>query len=824
MWWQLQDLRLRLAAPLVLMRGVIVFRIPPALAHVVAQAPLAFVLVAATATTSLAADVAGTPASQASTATAKGNSPDVPHDVSLAEILTAIVAQDASERAIRAHLPGPARFDALAAAIEADETRFAKTGRVGFGPSDGVLEYFALLDLSAEIHTLDRRLGAAIDEVVATAKTLDADLDRLARYDREALTWLAAARARNAPVAVLERIEALPERHLALEHELQASRDLVLDLLTRATRLRDAMAVRFAEAADRRSGIEVRMRSAQEVPLWRTTPMPGGIGNVVQNAQAGLHVVAEYLRANAIRLLAVALTAFAVGLLLMATSRKRLAQASEIDLDARRTRGLFEAPVTAALLLTMLALIRFGPTGPAFYYDLLWSAIPIAAALLARDFAPLESLSLITLAAALVSAALLGPILDPLPLSSRVLLIAQCVAVAGALAVDLRRRNLVQPESPHPVLTRRAAKAMIVLLLLAVAASVLGYVGASRILRNAVLGALGIGLVVIIARFLLYGFAVALLQTETARRLRIVRLHLESIRRTVRVGLAILAWIVWAAGMLLLLGRLDGTVRFAQRVVDATIEIGAVGIPMAGILTGLAVVAGTFVVIKVVRLLLDVEILPRLPIKQGVAFAVSTLIRYGLITAGVLLAMAAMGIDLTKVTVLAGALGVGIGFGLQSVINNFVCGLILLTERPISAGDEMQMGNLQGTVESIGVRSTTIRTPQGADVIVPNADLISKVVSNWTLSDRRRRLEIDVGVARETEPEAVMQLLEAAAKEIDGVAPAPAPRAWLTGFREKARDYRLHAWVYEFDRALAVQSELRVAIARRLEAASFRSA
>jgi small-conductance mechanosensitive channel len=131
--------------------------------------------------------------------------------------------------------------------------------------------------------------------------------------------------------------------------------------------------------------------------------------------------------------------------------------------------------------------------------------------------------------------------------------------------------------------------------------------------------------------------------------------------------------------------------------------------------------------------------------------------------------MAAMGIDLTKVTLLAGAVGVGIGFGLQTVVSNFVSGLLLLVERPIKIGDAVQVGDIEGDVRRIGVRSSTIRTSAGADIIVPNSDLISKAVTNWTLSDRKRRLQIEIGVAYGTEPEEVVRLLETAAREVKDV-------------------------------------------------------
>ena len=442
------------------------------------------------------------------------------------------------------------------------------------------------------------------------------------------------------------------------------------------------------------------------------------------------------------------------------------------------------------------------------------SLLLVPAALLARAmFGERLKVTLYTLAAVLISLTWFGPVVDPLPLANRLLLIAQCIAIAAVIGWDLRHGNLANAfPTRSPAVVRCAAIAMIVLLVLAVAASIIGAVGAARFLRNLGLGALGLALVLSIAMHLLYGLIVAL--TET-RSLRIFRERPEVVHRFARRVLIVVALACWAVAMAQVLGLLDSALRLGDRVVTAEIQVGAAHIELRGIFVGLAVLVATYLVVSIVRFVLEVGLLPRIRLKHGIAFAISAVARYVLLTAGVFLAIAAMGIDLTKVTLLAGALGVGIGLGLQGVVNNFVSGLILLVERPISAGDNMQIGDVQGTVRKIGVRSTTIATAQGSEIIVPNAELISKSVTNWTLTDRRRKLEIDVSVARGADPESVMRGLEETASTIEGVAAEPSPRAWLTGFRDNSLDYRLHVWVGDIDRALAVQSALRTAIARK---------
>jgi small-conductance mechanosensitive channel len=162
-------------------------------------------------------------------------------------------------------------------------------------------------------------------------------------------------------------------------------------------------------------------------------------------------------------------------------------------------------------------------------------------------------------------------------------------------------------------------------------------------------------------------------------------------------------------------------------------------------------------------------------------------------------------------TVLAGAFGVGIGFGLQSVVNNFVSGLILLFERPIHVGDTVQVGSLQGRVRRIGIRASIVRTMQGAEIIVPNAQLITEQVTNWTLSDQLRRLDLPVGVNYGAEPKKVIELLEAVARAHPKVLQEPAPRGLFMSYGDSSINFELRAWT-EQTNSVQVHSDLTVAI------------
>jgi small-conductance mechanosensitive channel len=190
----------------------------------------------------------------------------------------------------------------------------------------------------------------------------------------------------------------------------------------------------------------------------------------------------------------------------------------------------------------------------------------------------------------------------------------------------------------------------------------------------------------------------------------------------------------------------------------------------------------------------------------------SMLINYSIVTLGFLSAMAAVGIEVSQFAIIFGALGVGIGFGLQNIVNNFISGLILVFERPVKIGDTIEVGTMIGEVRRIGIRSSTVRTYDGAEVIVPNGNLISAEVINWTLSDRIRRIKIPVGVAYGTDPQKVLDLLAGVAKDSKDVLSFPEPHALFLGFGASSLDFELRFWTANFEHWMRVASQITVGV------------
>lgn len=228
---------------------------------------------------------------------------------------------------------------------------------------------------------------------------------------------------------------------------------------------------------------------------------------------------------------------------------------------------------------------------------------------------------------------------------------------------------------------------------------------------------------------------------------------------------------------------------------------------------------GSFLISWFLQKLLLEKVLLRRQAEMGVRIAVGRLVHYGLIMIGFLVALSTLGFEITKLTIILSALGVGIGFGLQGVVNNFVSGLILLFERPIRIGDIIEMGGNWAEVKRIGLRSTTVQTFDQADVIIPNADLVTNQVTNWTLSNRQVRLIVPVGVAYGSDVPRVEETLLACASENPLVMKEPAPHALFLSFGESSLDFELRLWVRDAGHRMRARSELHHEIERRFREA-----
>jgi small-conductance mechanosensitive channel len=224
---------------------------------------------------------------------------------------------------------------------------------------------------------------------------------------------------------------------------------------------------------------------------------------------------------------------------------------------------------------------------------------------------------------------------------------------------------------------------------------------------------------------------------------------------------------------------------------------------------------GVFLTSRILpKVLLD-EVVSGRKLARGVQRSIGQLIRYFTVFVGFVLTFIILGYDFTKITIILSALGVGIGFGLQGVVNNFVSGLILLFERPLTEGDTIMIGDTWANIKKIGLRATIVRTFDEADLIIPNADLINNQVINWTLTNRQVRLRVPVGVAYGSDVPLVVETILECAKEHQEVLKSPAPEVLFMNFGDSSLNFELRVWIQEIDRMFRVKSALYHEIERR---------
>lgn len=255
------------------------------------------------------------------------------------------------------------------------------------------------------------------------------------------------------------------------------------------------------------------------------------------------------------------------------------------------------------------------------------------------------------------------------------------------------------------------------------------------------------------------------------------------------------------------------------KAVAAPLALGAIGLSLGDLIAFAVSVVLAVNAARLVRFLLQEDVVSRLPVSAATASAVTRLVYYGIMVAGVLFAFAAAGLELSQLTMVVSALGVGIGFGLQDLVRNFVSGLVIAFEHPFREGDVIATGQITGRLQEIGLRASRIRTVDGAEVMVPNATLTSTDVTNWTLSDRTRRIEIIVGVDYNSDPRRVLEVLHEAVIGQPGLVSRPAPLVLFKDFAASALEFSVSVWTADIDDRLEVESEARLRIFSALRAA-----
>ena len=272
-------------------------------------------------------------------------------------------------------------------------------------------------------------------------------------------------------------------------------------------------------------------------------------------------------------------------------------------------------------------------------------------------------------------------------------------------------------------------------------------------------------------------------------------------------------FVIWLLLFLQILDQLKSILNFFGDILSEPYSIGSISFTIGSIAAFLLILISSFIITKIISFTLDEgeNTLKFLHLPKGIPRAISVVLRYLILAFGVVFALSSLGLDLSEFNLMAGALGLGIGFGLQNVISNFVSGLILIFERPILPGDTVEVNNLMGTVNKIGVRSSKVSTFDGADVIVPNNNLVSNELINWTLSSSLKRTEILIGTSYDSTPNQVLEILLECANNYPELVKDPMPQALFSDFGDNSLNFRLRFWTH-FSLSLQAKSDISIAI------------
>ncbi|MEJ2177251.1 MAG: mechanosensitive ion channel [Gammaproteobacteria bacterium] len=276
--------------------------------------------------------------------------------------------------------------------------------------------------------------------------------------------------------------------------------------------------------------------------------------------------------------------------------------------------------------------------------------------------------------------------------------------------------------------------------------------------------------------------------------------------------------VLWVGlGLMILksIGVSDSRIEVVFTYLHDGIHIGDSQISLYNVLAGVFIFALLLVAIGWIKDSLENKYLVKSKLDSGAREAIVTITGYLGFTIAAIVGLSIAGVRFSNLAIIAGALSVGIGFGLQNIVNNFVSGIILLFERPIRPGDWIATGTTEGYVKRISVRSTEVQTFDRSDVIVPNSDLISTEVTNWTLRDKHGRIIIPVGVAYGSDTELVKKLLEEIPNDIPEIIkdrPMLPVKVLFRNFGDSALDFELRCFIYDIGYVLDVKSRLHFAI------------
>ncbi len=296
---------------------------------------------------------------------------------------------------------------------------------------------------------------------------------------------------------------------------------------------------------------------------------------------------------------------------------------------------------------------------------------------------------------------------------------------------------------------------------------------------------------------ILTGYVVIILRRRISTASHMIEKYSKNIEKNVRMLIKIWMFSWWLLIVVRLIGLYPYIISLKDTILSLSWNISQTTISIQSIFDFLFILFITWVIARLTRIILEVEVFARFTLPRGVPTAILTTLNYVITIGGIIIALSSLGVSPQQFALAFGALGVGIGFGLRNIIANFVSGVIMVFERPVQIGDVIEVNKTMGSVQSIGARASTIKTFDGSEVIIPNADFIAKEITNWTLSDEHRRKVVNFKVAFGSDIEEVLKIMKDIALSHPDVLKDPEALATFQGFGEYYLEFKLYFWLSE---------------------------
>jgi potassium-dependent mechanosensitive channel len=693
--------------------------------------------------------------------------------------------------------------------------------------SRGIVAQNPSVEMLSAIETdwrrLRREISALNKQASGRVRELEHDLSQLDQLTKIWEQTLVAAKEPGVPPEVLSRVDSVLQQIRRIHDAAEAQRARALAIQTRVggQDSRIANALRSIDQARVRVLDHLLLRDS--APIWRLAVRASASGELLRESAssfmrqwAGLGAYTERQAAR------FALAVVFFGILAACFYRVRRRMRSMPLEQSDPPSPVFDMPLAMALILSVLGSRWVFPQAPRVLWALLGALALAPSVLILRRLLRSELHPLLYALGACFVLDQLRSLTAAVELLPRLFFIGEMILVAGTAIWLVRSAGRAPATTPDHPGSRRLLKfaggVALAFSFAALIAGAAGYMALAGFAGNTLLRTSFVAVILFAAVEVMDGLAAIALSSRPLGALHTVSRHSPLLRRRIRRVLqlgALTLGVLAALQQLLVRDRLFDAVR---EFLGAELALGSLRISAGDLLAFGLTVWAAFAVSRFVRFLLDEDIFPRVGLKRGLAYAISHTLHYLILCGGFFLAVAALGVDMTRVTILVGAFSVGVGLGLQNIFNNFISGLILLFERPINIGDMVQIDDASGVVERIGVRASIIRMANGSEIIMPNGKLISERVINWTLSSRQHGIELAITVAQGNDPGHVIKLLEKTAAAHPLVTGAPPPQALVVKLGPDSFTFELRAWTDQSELWMQIRSELAIAVSSTLAA------